>query len=167
MEQKNASQSSQSQFTKDFFKQFMTPKEKLVTVELQASLSDVAQIMRQKHVGDVVVMDSRNGKKVPIGIVTDRDITIESLGQNVDPRTLSVKDIMKESLATARFSDDIFSMVAKMKENGVNRLPVIGESGEALGIVTSKKLVQCLIQGLNDLSALSSVQHQKEKEVRH
>ena len=160
-------QTAVSQFTKDFFKEFAVSKDQLITVEAKATLVDVARLMRQKHVGNVLVCDVKNGKNIPIGIVTDRDVTIETLGQNVEPKTVSVADIMTRSPATAKTSDDVFAMIAKMKENGVNRLPVVNESGEAIGIVTSKKLVQCLIQGLQDLSSLASAQHKKEQSVRH
>jgi len=158
---------SSSQFTKDFFKEFIAPKEQLVYIEGKATLTEAAQLMLKKHVGNVVVVEERDGKKVPLGIITDRDITIETIAQNVDPESLYVKDIMTSSLATAVQNEDIFSMIAKMKENGVHRLPVVDETGELISIVTSKKLVQCLVQGLNDLSALSTQQHQREKEIRH
>jgi len=158
---------SSSQFTKGFFEQFITSKESVACVEANATLTDAAQMMLKKHVGSLVIVDESSGKKNPIGMITDRDITIESVAEELDPNTLSVSDVMTPSLATATLNEDIFSMIAKMKSEGVHRLPVIDETGELVGIVTSKKLVQCLLQGLNDLSALSNQQHQREKEIRH
>ena len=158
---------SSSQFTKDFLEQFAASKEQLVCVDSGASLKEAAQLMLKKHVGSVIVVEEKSGKKTPVGIITDRDLMIETLAQDVDPSSLNVKDIMTRTLATAPHTDDIFSMIAKMKENGVHRLPIVDQKGELTGIVTSRKLVQCLIQGLNDLSALSLNQHQKEKQVRH
>ncbi len=156
-----------SQFTQDFFKQFATPKEQVATVDSKASLFDAAKLMRKNHVGNIIVVELKNGKKSPVGILTDRDLVIETLAQDVDAKTLSVRDIMATELATATQTDDVFSLIAKMKENGVNRLPVVDADGTLAGIVTSKKLVQCLVQGIQDLSALSAQQHEKEKELRH
>ena len=156
-----------SEFTKNFFSQFATPKEELVCVTLDASLTDAAKLMRDNHVGSVIVVTENSTKKVAVGMLTDRDIALETIAQAVDPNVLKVRDIMSRSLAQASENDDIFTMIAKMKENGINRLPVISESGELIGIVTSKKLTQCLIEGLHDLSSLSKEQHHKEEELRH
>ena len=156
-----------SQFTKDFFNQFAVSKEQLISVETGSTLTEAAQLMRKNHVGNIVVVDQKSGKKKPVGIITDRDIALEIFAQDKDPKTMKAEDIMTRSLATATLNEDLFSMIAKMKENGVNRLPVLSESGDLVGIVTSKKLLQCLVQGLQDLSAVSSQQHKKEKDTRH
>jgi len=139
----------------------------MICVSANDSLSDAAKLMRKNHVGDIVVCEQVTGKKTPVGIITDRDITIESLGQGVNPDSIKVSDIMSRSLATASPEEDLFGMIAKMKENGVNRLPIVDQDGNLAGIVTSKKIVQCLIQGLQDLSSLSTKQRGLEKEHRH
>ncbi len=156
-----------SEFTKNFFSQFATPKEDLVCTTLDSSLVDAAKLMRDHHVGSVIVVTENSTQKIAVGILTDRDLALETIAQGVDPELLKVRDIMSRSLAHATEDDDLFSMIAKMKENGITRLPVISDSGELIGIVTSKKLTQCLIQGLHDLSSLSKEQRQKEEELRH
>ncbi len=157
-----------SPFTKDFFKQFAVSKDQLVSIEANAPVLEAAQQMLKHHVGNIVVTDSKAGKKKAVGIVTDRDLTIAGLARNLDPKTTTVQEVMNKSLTTVTENEEIFSMIAKMKENGVNRLPILNSSGEVMGIVTSKKLVQVLVQGLQELSALSIQQHQKENELlRH
>ena len=53
------------------------------------SIPEAAQLMRQYHVGDLVVVDEVNGKRVPVGIVTDRDIVIEIIAQSLDINAFS------------------------------------------------------------------------------
>ena len=156
-----------SPFTENFFSQFVTSKEKLVCININDSLNDAAKLMRKSHVGGLIVCEEKAGKQTPVGVLTDRDITIESLGQDVKPDSLKVSDVMSRTLATAHRNEDLFSMIAKMKENGVNRLPFIDDDGTLSGIVTSKKIVQCLIQGMQDLASLGQQQRQNEKATRH
>ena len=55
----------------------------------ETSIPEAAQLMRQYHVGDLVVVDEVNGKRVPVGIVTDRDIVIEIIAQSLDINAFS------------------------------------------------------------------------------
>ena len=66
------------------------------------SIPDAAQLMRQYHVGDLVVVDETNGKRVPVGIVTDRDISIEIIAKSLDFNQFSVADIMQHSILESR-----------------------------------------------------------------
>lgn len=55
---------------------------------LEAAL-EAAQLMRQNHVGDVVIVDEKNGRRVPVGIVADRDIVIEVIAKEIDINTVA------------------------------------------------------------------------------
>jgi CBS domain-containing protein len=54
----------------------------VVHCSARASVLEVAQLMRNSHVGDVVVVEQSNGERVPIGILTDRDLVIEVMDRN-------------------------------------------------------------------------------------
>ena len=56
----------------------------VVIVNAGESVMDAVRLMRKHHVGDVVVVEDSNGRKVPKGILTDRDIVIEIIAENVD-----------------------------------------------------------------------------------
>lgn len=139
----------------------------VVCIGEDESLEEAARLMREHHIGNVVVVEERNGKSKPVGVITDRDLAIETLGQGVRADDLSVGDIMSRSAATAKESDDVFTMIKTMKENGVMRLPLVDEDGSVTGIVTARKIADALVRALCDISDISSKQHENEKAVRH
>ena len=60
-----------------------TQKTKVICVDTMATATDAAKLMRDNHVGDVVIVSKHNGKTIPVGMLTDRDITIETCAQDV------------------------------------------------------------------------------------
>lgn len=144
-------------------------KRGVISVVADASLAEAASLMREHHIGDLVVVEDRGGIKRPVGMITDRDILIETLPQNVNPEKLYVSDIMSRGLATASEHEDPFSMIQTMRDCGVTRLPVVDDQGQLCGIVTAKSLVKLLSEGLLDLASISRQQHlnEEEKEAHH
>jgi CBS domain-containing protein len=71
----------------------------VIISEQNASVTEVAVLMRQHHVGDLVVVEKQGGKTLPIGIVTDRDIVVEVIAQKADPDSLII-NIDTQSLKT-------------------------------------------------------------------
>ena len=66
----------------------------VVAVSRGAKAAEAARLMRQHHVGDVVVVDYRDGKRVPCAIVTDRDIAVAVVAKDIDPDAVSVGDVV-------------------------------------------------------------------------
>ncbi|HEY3289058.1 MAG TPA: CBS domain-containing protein, partial [Anaerolineae bacterium] len=62
--------------------------------EADTSISEVAALMRKHHVGDVIVVEDKGQKRVPIGIVTDRDIVIETIALKLDANAFTAGDLM-------------------------------------------------------------------------
>ena len=60
----------------------------VVITEKSVSVVDAAQLMRTYHVGDLVVIEDRGGRRHPVGIVTDRDIVVEVVAAGVNPEYL-------------------------------------------------------------------------------
>ena len=75
------------------------------------TVAAAAQLMRQHHVGTLVVVDQVNGgKRVPVGIVTDRDAVVEVMATGLDPKTITVGDIMEQELVTARENEGLTAL---------------------------------------------------------
>jgi CBS domain-containing protein len=113
----------------------------VVQCDRTTSASDVAQLMRHSHVGDVVVVDQPNGKKVAIGIVTDRDLVVQVMAAERDPLTTTAGDIMGPDLVTVGERNTIHETAELMRLKGVRRIPVVDEDGGLLGIVTLDDLL--------------------------
>lgn len=114
-----------------------------------ASLLSVARAMRDRNVGTVVVVDA--GEK-PIGIVTDRDLVIRVLAAGVDPGSATVDAIMTRCPRTMPAGAASAEALACMRELGVRRLPVVGERGELVGIVSVDDVLQSVAEELGSLS---------------
>jgi CBS domain-containing protein len=97
----------------------------------ETTVAEAAKLMRQHHVGSLVVVDEvKGGKRVPVGIVTDRDAVVEVMATGLDPKTITVGDIMAQELVTARESEGVLETMQIMRYKGVRRLPIVGKSGE-------------------------------------
>ena len=94
-----------------------------------SSISQAAQLMREQHVGDLVVVEEKGGRRIPVGILTDRDLVIEILAKDVDMNTVTVGDVMSNELLTARESDGLYETLQRMRAKGVRRVPVVDAGG--------------------------------------
>jgi CBS domain-containing protein len=71
----------------------------VIVVQLNDSTLEAAKLMRQHHVGDVVVVEDRGGVRIPVGIVTDRDLVVEIMAPELDQTVITVGDIMVSGLS--------------------------------------------------------------------
>ncbi len=135
----------------------------VVIVQPTDSALDAALVMRQHHVGDVLVVEDRGRSRVPVGIVTDRDLVVEIMAPQLDPSTITVGDIMVPELATIKESAGMFEAVEFMRVKGVRRLPVVDDSGGLIGILTLDDLIELLAEEMAALSKL--VRHEQRREA--
>jgi CBS domain-containing protein len=140
----------------------------VITIPVEAKLSQVANLMRENHIGDVVVVEKREGLTVPMGILTDRDLVLAALTQTFDPNVVSAGDILPRALLLAHDTDDLVHVIRIMRDEGVARLPVVDAQGQLVGIITAKNLLEGLIQELDELVHISENRREREKEaIRH
>jgi CBS domain-containing protein len=138
----------------------------VVTVTRETPVLRCAQLMHDEHVGAVVIIDDIDGKLVPVGLLTDRDIAIEVVAFDVAARTITAGDLMSGDLAVVRPTDDVLTVLATMREHGVRRLPVIGEDGSLEGIVTADNLWEVLAEAIDGLARLVSSEQARERKTR-
>jgi CBS domain-containing protein len=113
----------------------MTPDP--VCVDEATSLQQVARLMRDRDIGDVIV--ERDG--TPAGIVTDRDMVVRGMAENEDARSLQAGDICSGDVLSVAPDDDLEEAAGLMREAAVRRLPVL-ENGRAVGIISLGDLAQ-------------------------
>lgn len=109
--------------------EFMTTR--LVTMDGDDTLIAAAQEMRDCAIGDVVVTD---GDDV-VGIVTDRDITVRAVAENMNPASTRLKEITTRDVITVSQYDDAVAAADLMRTYAVRRLPVV-ENGKLIGLVS-------------------------------
>jgi CBS domain-containing protein len=136
----------------------------VVFCKRNTSALEAAELMRKNHAGDLVVVDGPNGERVPVGIITDRDLVIEVMAMDVDPRAITVGDVMALELVVATEEEDVYQIIDRMNAKGVRRIPVVNAKGGLEGIVSFDDLVEFLGGTLIDLSRV--VRRQESKELR-
>ncbi|TFW29573.1 CBS domain-containing protein [Massilia horti] len=131
------------------------------------SVQAAALLMRQHHVGDLVVADEIADQRIPVGIVTDRDIVVSVIALGLDPSSLQVGDIMSDDLLTVNEADDVYATIEKMRFRGIRRVPVVNANGALMGIVSADDLLEFLSEEMGELARISSHQQAHEKRARH
>ena len=138
----------------------------VIIVDRATTILEAAKLMRSKHVGDLVVTDSREGHMVPVGILTDRDIVVELLADEVELDKVSVGDAMSYELVSIKQQQGVQEAIEKMRARGVRRLPVVDDAGALVGIVTVDDLLELLAEQLTDLVKLVGNQVSRERKMR-
>ncbi len=139
----------------------------VVIVQPQERVLEAARLMREHHVGDVVVVDELEGKRKPVGLLTDRDIVVAIIAKAPDlVSTLKVGEIMGDTLVMAREDEPLWDVLKKMRTAGVRRVPVVDRTGVLLGIITFDDLVEFVAEELNDLATLLSREQAREAHRR-
>jgi CBS domain-containing protein len=109
----------------------------VVTLPADSSIAEAAALLREHHIGDVVVIDPvTRAAPVPVGILTDRDIVLSVLAGGLDDSTVTVGDIMSGDLMTLARDAELLAALARMRERGVRRAPVVDDDGVLTGIVS-------------------------------
>jgi CBS domain-containing protein len=123
--------------------------------------------MRQVHIGSIVVVEQMNGgKRMPIGIVTDRDIIVEVIAPGLDPSVITVGDIMSGELVVGRETDSVLETLEIMRFKGVRRLPTVDSEGQLVGIVTVDDLLEAVADQLNELARIVAREQARESATR-
>ena len=139
----------------------------VAVISSEASLTEAARLMRDQHVGSVVVVKStHNGSLSPIGLLTDRDIVVEVIAAGVDTQKLTVRDIMSPDPVTAKHTATLDDLVNQMQRYRVRRLPIVDEKNQLVGFVSFDDLLERVGQEISSLSQLSQGQQALEKELR-
>ena len=118
------------------------------------AVAEVARLMRNHHVGDLIVAEPRDGRIVPVGIVTDRDLVVQILAEGVDPRGLTAGDLMGAKLVTALDTDVVYDAIETMRSKGVRRLPVVDAQDFVVGVLTADDVTELLAEELTELARI-------------
>jgi len=133
----------------------------------ETTVATAARLMRHHHVGTLVVVEEMNGgRRVPVGIVTDRDVVIEVMATGLDPNAITVGDIMGPELVTARESEGVLETMQIMRYKGVRRLPIVDKDGQLVGIVSIDDLLEVLAEEFSELAKIMAREQARESSGR-
>jgi CBS domain-containing protein len=127
-------------------------------------VDEIAKRMRERHVGSVIVL--ARGARVPVGMLTDRDIVVEVVAAGLDGGTVTVGEIMSRNPVAVREDDDVVDALRMMRTHGVRRLPVLGSAGTLAGIVAIDDLLELVAGQVDDLVKAIGREQAREAQVR-
>jgi CBS domain-containing protein len=130
------------------------------------TVTAAAQLMRQHHAGDLVVVDDADEQREPVGIITDRDIVMEVVARGRNPDQTTVRDVMTTRLVVASASEDIDAALQRMRAHGVRRIPVLDEERCVLGIITLDDLLRVHAEQATHLLDVVTSEQKHEQRAR-
>jgi CBS domain-containing protein len=130
---------------------------KPVTVSVAAPVSDAARLMCEEDVGAVVVTAAPSEQPIPVGMLTDRDIVCAQLDRAVDLGQLRIGDIMTADPLVLNEDAPVEQAIHLLRNRRVRRAPVVGHSGELIGVISFDDLLAQVCGNLRSLAQLAEV----------
>jgi CBS domain-containing protein len=139
----------------------------VICCEADTPIAEVAMLMRKHHVGDIVVVDNQQeGARIPIGIITDRDILIETIALDIEAKLFTASDLMSSPVTTVQEGAGVSEALAIMRGKRIRRLPVVTRAGTLFGMITIDDFVNLLSAELSMIAGLMVEQTIKEGRLR-
>ncbi|MGB5132280.1 MAG: CBS domain-containing protein [Steroidobacteraceae bacterium] len=134
----------------------------VTVVRSSDALSQAARQMCERHVGTVIVVEDRGKQRVPIGIITDRDIVRAQLNRVADLSCLGVAQVMTPDPLVLSESETMSEAIEKMRARAVRRAPVVNATGGLVGVISMDDLLSAISEQLSGLVRLVEVQQRRE-----
>lgn len=138
----------------------------VVSIGVNGPVRQAAEMMRNYHVGSLVVTEGSDGAQTPVGMLTDRDIVVGIVAKDVDPLTVTVGDIMSPDPLIAAEEDDVGEILEDMRKQGVRRIPVVDETDKLIGIFALDDLLQMLAVQMDLVAGIVGSQRLEETRLR-
>jgi CBS domain-containing protein len=149
-------------------------EDELVTATEDATVPELARLMRDETVGSVinegqekpgVIMTERGPRRQagepepngePVGIVTDRDLVVDVLADEREPRSVTAGDVMTPDPVTVEEDDNVFTLCARMRQHNVRRVPVVDAAGKMTGIISLDDIIVRLEDEIDKIEQISN-----------
>lgn len=135
----------------------------LVCAPADARLEQVAKLMRDEHVGIVVITKAPADEPVAVGVITDRDIACTALESAADFAQLRAEQVMRRDPLVLSEEDTVESAIQRMRSRGVRRAPVVTARGLLVGLISTDDLITHVAAELTGLARLLEQQPGRER----
>lgn len=140
---------------------------RIVTTAYRGTLvSEAARLMREQHVGCLVVVEQADPGRVVVGILTDRDIVTAAVAKELDARLIAVAEVMTTDVVTAREQDSVLDLLETMRRKGIRRIPVTGPQGVLVGLVALDDLLEVLAEEMQAMAGAIGTGRKRENAAR-
>ena len=138
----------------------------VATIGPREGVLEAAVRMREEHVGDLIVVEQRNGVTVPVGILTDRDVVLAVVAKSAPLDAVTVGDAMTRHVLTIKEDNSIAFTLREMRRVGVRRAPVVDDAGGLVGVVSIDDAIDHISAQLADIADAIRVEQRVEVKVR-
>ncbi len=138
----------------------------VVCARKQTSLGDAARMMRERHVGSLVIVEDTEHGHAPLGLLTDRDIAVAVIAREVDPNFVTVADVMSADLVCVRGEASTLDALGLMRAHGVRRILVTDARGILVGILALDDVLQVIAEALSEISRVIASESAREARSR-
>ena len=138
----------------------------VVTATRETTIMDAAKLMRDHHVGCLVVIETRGDRVEPVGMLTDRDIVIEIIAEDVSVDQVTVGDVMTYTVLKVPEDESVFDTAQRMRARGVRRVPIVSNTCSLVGILAFDDILEMLSEELSILARLVSREAEQEDKKR-
>lgn len=134
----------------------------VVSIPSDADVRAAAQLMREQHVGFLVVCKPHDDTRHPVGVITDRDVVLEVIAAKVEPSSVTVEDVMSRQPLIADEADDLSEVLQAMRIAGIRRVPVVDTRGALVGVFAMDDALDIVTSLLCDMTG--SVKNEQRQE---
>ena len=139
-------------------------KRAVVAIAASADAAEAAKLMREEHVGFLIVHHEGDSLQRPIGVLTDRDLVLGVMARDVDPHSVTVNDVMTRQPLIANDTDELSDMLQAMRMAGIRRVPVVDVRGALLGIMAIDDAIDVVTGLMCDIAG--SIKSEQRQEWR-
>jgi CBS domain-containing protein len=124
----------------------------VVSIEHTKDIVEAAKLMREKHIGFLVVTELAPADGKVAGVLTDRDLVVAVIAREANPRALTVGDVMTRNPLLLSEDCPLDAALGLMREAGVRRVPVLDAKGKLSGILALDDVLERLAQQLTNIA---------------
>jgi CBS domain-containing protein len=138
----------------------------VVTATRGTTTIEAATLMREHHIGALVVVEETSNGTIPVGVLTDRDIVVEVVAAGLSAATVKVGEIVQRPVVTIAADAGYAETVRHMSVNGVRRMPIVDARGALVGLITIDDILHQLAAPLLALAELAGTERHYETGTR-
>jgi len=137
-----------------------------ISIANTEGITEAARLMREHHVGFLIVHQLGDDLRRPIGVLTDRDLVVEVMAKKIDPEAIKVDDAMARQPLVANETDDMSDLLQAMRLGGVRRVPVVDARGASIGVIAIDDVFDVITTFMCELTGSIKQEQRVERRAR-
>ena len=138
----------------------------VISTGRDTDITEASRLMREHHIGSLLVVDYQQDRPVPVGIITDRDIVVEVLAEELAPEKVTVGDVMSSQLVCGKADASLWDAMKLMRMHGIRHLPILNNDEALVGIITVDDIMMILASEFTELVRVIGKEQTNEVRTR-